>query len=105
LSVAADSDGAQLVCVYSGSERRVSCTSIVAVTARLPNDSLETALLALAADWQRAGIEAVTPIGDCYAPGLIVHAVYAGHRYARELDEPAEGEVCFRRRASEPPMS
>jgi dimethylamine/trimethylamine dehydrogenase len=36
---------------------------------------------------------------------LIVHAVYAGHRYARELDEPAEGEVCFRRRASQPPMS
>ena len=23
------------------------------------------------------------------APGLIAHAVYAGHRYARELDEPA----------------
>ena len=52
-----------------------------------------------------AGVEAVTPIGDCHAPGLIVHAVYAGHRYARELDEPAKGEVCFRRRASEPPMT
>jgi dimethylamine/trimethylamine dehydrogenase len=103
--VAVDDGGAQLVCVYSGRERRVSCASIVAVTARLPNDSLQQALEALSADWRKAGIEAVTPIGDCYAPGLIVHAVYAGHRYARELDEPAEGEVCFRRRASEPPMS
>ena len=103
---AVDSEGAQLVCVYSGREQRVACASIVAVTARLPNDSLQNGLLeALAADWQAAGIEAVTPIGDCHAPGLIVHAVYAGHRYARELDEPAEGEVCFRRRASQPPMT
>ena len=56
------------------------------MTARLPNDALQTALEALTSDWQAAGIEAVTPIGDCHAPGLIVHAVYAGHRYARELD-------------------
>lgn len=102
---ALDGDGAQLVCVYSGREQRVSCASVVAVTARLPNDTLQTALEALASDWQAAGVEAVTPIGDCHAPGLIVHAVYAGHRYARELDEPAEGEVCFRRRASQPPMT
>jgi dimethylamine/trimethylamine dehydrogenase len=100
-----DSEGADLVCVYSDREQRVSCASVVAVTARLPNDKLETSLLALAADWQSAGVEAVTPIGDCHAPGLIVHAVYAGHRYARELEEPAEGEVCFRRRASQPPMT
>ena len=102
---ALEGDGAQLVCVYSGREQRVSCASVVAVTARLPNDTLQTALEALTSDWQAAGVEAVTPIGDCHAPGLIVHAVYAGHRYARELDEPAEGEVCFRRRASPPPMT
>ena len=102
---ALEGDGAQLVCVYSGREQRVSCASVVAVTARLPNDTLQTALEALTSDWQAAGVEAVTPIGDCHAPGLIVHAVYAGHRYARELDEPAEGEVCFRRRASQPPMT
>jgi dimethylamine/trimethylamine dehydrogenase len=102
---ALEGDGAQLVCVYSGREQRVSCASVVAVTARLPNDTLQTALEALTSDWQAAGVEAVTAIGDCHAPGLIVHAVYAGHRYARELDEPAEGEVCFRRRASQPPMT
>jgi dimethylamine/trimethylamine dehydrogenase len=102
---AVDSEGARLVCVYGGREQRVSCASIVAVTARLPNDSLQTALEGLSQDWQAAGVEAVTPIGDCHAPGLIVHAVYAGHRYARELDQPAEGEVCFRRRASQPPMT
>tara|TARA_B100000795_G_scaffold4404_1_gene3097 strand:+ start:30 stop:215 length:186 start_codon:yes stop_codon:yes gene_type:complete len=26
-------------------------------------------------------------IGDCAAPGLIAHAVYAGHQAARELGE------------------
>jgi dimethylamine/trimethylamine dehydrogenase len=102
---AVDGDGALVVHVYSGREQRVSCASIVAITARLPNDSLQKSLEALSADWQAAGIEAVTPIGDCLAPGLIVHAVYAGHRYARELDEPSEGQVCFRRRAWEPPMT
>jgi dimethylamine/trimethylamine dehydrogenase len=100
-----DATGAELVCVYSGREQHVSCAAVVAVTARLPNDSLQQALEALSPQWPAAGIEAVTPIGDCHAPGLIVHAVYAGHRYARELDEPAEGEVCFRRRASQPPMT
>jgi len=103
--LAVDSEGAQLACVYSGRECHITCAAIVAITARLPNDSLQTALEALSADWQTAGIEAVTPVGDCHAPGLIVHAVYAGHRYARELDEPVEGEVCFRRRASRPPMT
>ena len=27
-------------------------------------------------------------IGDCDAPAIIAAAVYAGHRYARELDSP-----------------
>src|SRR6185503_10113118 len=103
--LAVDSEGAQLACVYTGREQGVTCASILAITARLPNDGLQTALEALSSDWQGAGIEAVTPIGDCYAPGLIAHAVYAGHRYARELEEPSEGEVCFRRRASQPPMT
>ena len=41
-------------------------------------------------------------IGDAHAPGLIVHAVYAGHRYAREFDDSRSHEervdgVPFRR--------
>jgi dimethylamine/trimethylamine dehydrogenase len=35
---------------------------------------------------ERAGIAAVTRIGDALAPGAIVHAVASGHRYARELE-------------------
>ena len=32
-------------------------------------------------------------IGDAYAPGLIAAAVYAGHRYAQELDAPDIGDA------------
>jgi dimethylamine/trimethylamine dehydrogenase len=38
----------------------------------------------------RAGIRSLRKIGDCDAPALIAHAVYAGHRAAQEMDmDPA----------------
>jgi len=30
--------------------------------------------------------KSITRIGDCEAPSIIAGAVFAGHRYARELD-------------------
>jgi dimethylamine/trimethylamine dehydrogenase len=40
----------------------------------------------------------VKVIGDACAPGPIAYAVYAGHRYARELDTPDIGDaVPFKR--------
>ncbi len=44
-----------------------------------------------------AGIKAVKRIGDCYAPGIIVAAVWSGHRYAREFDVPPPGKISFKR--------
>lgn len=82
---------ARLACTYSDREQTLACASLVSVTARLPNDALYQALCAREDDWREAGIEAVDCIGDALAPGLIAHAVYAGHRYAREL-EAAPGE-------------
>jgi dimethylamine/trimethylamine dehydrogenase len=43
-----------------------------------------------------AGIERVTRIGDCHVPGAVVHAVYDGHKFARELDEAVEPDICRR---------
>jgi len=43
-------------------------------------------VLAREDEWTAAGIGSVQCIGDALAPGLIVHAVYAGHRYAREFE-------------------
>ena len=95
--LALEPDGARIVCAYSGAEQLVQCASLLTITARLPNDELHQALLAREAEWRDAGIENVDAIGDCFAPGLIAHAVYAGHRYAQELDAPPEGDVPFRR--------
>ncbi|HKE94351.1 MAG TPA: hypothetical protein VKB34_08620, partial [Povalibacter sp.] len=89
---------ATLACVYTGREQRIDCASVLAITARLPNDELQRSLLALEPQWRAAGIESVTAIGDCLAPGLIAHAVYAGHRYAREFDAPCIEGVPFQRR-------
>ena len=56
-----------------------------------------------AADWPDAGIESVTTIGDALAPATIAHAVYAGRRYAEELDGPpvTGDEVPFKREITE----
>ncbi len=51
-----------------------------------------------AKDFGPAGILSVERIGDALAPGAIAHAVYSGHRYARELDGPAGSEL-YRRDA------
>jgi len=54
---------------------------VVLVAARAPNDALFHALQA-----QGALPFSLTKIGDCDAPAIIASAVYAGHRYAQELD-------------------
>jgi dimethylamine/trimethylamine dehydrogenase len=67
--------------------------AIVTVTARLPIDHLYTDLVAIEDRWLSSGISGVTRIGDCYGPGTIQAAVYAGHKVARALDENPEGEI------------
>jgi dimethylamine/trimethylamine dehydrogenase len=75
---------------FTNAETRLECAALVIVGARLANDALHAALTARPDELARAGIKSVTRIGDALAPGAIVHAVYSGHRYARELDaDPA----------------
>ena len=88
---------AQLACVYSDCEDSIAADALLAITARLPNDALQQELLGREHEWRDAGIESVTAIGDCLAPGLIAHAVYSGHRFAQELQGTVDGEVRFRR--------
>ncbi|QIE47159.1 FAD-dependent oxidoreductase [Pseudohalocynthiibacter aestuariivivens] len=79
-----DGHTARLTCAYTGADRAVSASHVVMVTARTPNDALYYDLLGGA----RAGALPFTlrRIGDCEAPAIIASAVYAGHRYARELE-------------------
>jgi dimethylamine/trimethylamine dehydrogenase len=83
--------------VWSGATSTIDCDALVVVTSRLPDDSLYQALKVREPEWADAGIRSVSCIGDALAPGLIAHAVYAGHRYAQELDAPRDGDVSFKR--------
>jgi dimethylamine/trimethylamine dehydrogenase len=81
-------DGAllSLAHVFTHAPTTLPCRSLVIVGIRTPDDSLIDALNARRDDAGQAGIASITKIGDCLAPGAIVHAVHSGHRYARELD-------------------
>ena len=86
-----DGDSVTIADVYTGTESRIACKSLVLVGIRKPNDDLYNALSERTADLDEAGIATVTRIGDCLAPGAIVHAVHSGHRYARELESARDG--------------
>jgi dimethylamine/trimethylamine dehydrogenase len=97
-----DGRSVDLACVWSDASSQIAAKAVVSVTMRLPNDGLYQALHARESDWQAAGIGQVSCIGDALAPGLIAHAVYAGHRYAREFEADSgengdSAEVAFRR--------
>lgn len=87
----------QLEQVWNGKPKSLHCDALVSITARLPNDALFQALRERESEWQDAGIQRIDCIGDALAPGLIAHAVYAGHRYAQELGTTRDGEVPFKR--------
>jgi dimethylamine/trimethylamine dehydrogenase len=81
---------------HNGVRRKIACGTLLLVTMRLPNDGIYLELSENPEALEAAGIKSLTRIGDCYAPSTIAAAVYAGHRCAREMDEPAS-EVAFRR--------
>jgi dimethylamine/trimethylamine dehydrogenase len=86
-----------LSCVFVGTKHRVEVNTVVPVTSRISQDDLYYKVLARRQEWQDNGIKSVTRIGDCYAPGTIAMAVYAGHEFARNLDMPINADIPFRR--------
>ena len=68
-----------------------------ALGARTPRDGLYGELLARSGAWPDQGVKSVERIGDCLAPGAIVHAVYDGHRYGEALDRATRPERAERR--------
>ncbi len=75
------------------------------VTSRAPETTLYEALAADEAALADADIGSVTRIGDCLAPSTVAAAVYAGHRYARELEDTSLDPDAppFRREYTMPP--
>lgn len=85
-----------LACIFTGRSRTVAADNVLLVTARLPNSALYDALVDKRAGGAASGLRSLTRIGDCIAPGAIVHAVFGGRRAAEELDGAAAEMVSFR---------
>lgn len=74
-----DGDELRLAQIFSGEERRIAVRSLVIVGYRAGGSALHEALVVDALPGR------LHLTGDANAPGAIVHAVYQGHKTAREL--------------------
>jgi dimethylamine/trimethylamine dehydrogenase len=91
-------DRVETNCVFTDRRENILCDAVVLVSSRCSDDTIYHELMKRGPDWADAGIKSVKLIGDAAAPGPIAWATYAGHRYARELDEPDIGDaLSFRR--------
>ncbi|MFT5657923.1 MAG: dimethylamine/trimethylamine dehydrogenase [Gammaproteobacteria bacterium] len=88
---------AEIACTYTDRRETIAADSIVLVTMRYPEADLYQQLIEDQSALDAAGIKSVTQIGDTLSPGTIAAAVWSGHRYARELDEPESKAVPFKR--------
>ncbi|NMM43343.1 FAD-dependent oxidoreductase [Rhodospirillaceae bacterium KN72] len=70
--------------IFSGEHRDIAVRSVVIVGQRAGNTDLYDALKA------EAPQQSVVLTGDANAPGAIAHAVYQGHKTARDLGRAAE---------------
>ncbi|WP_292183285.1 hypothetical protein [Mesorhizobium sp.] len=90
--------GVATVCSYTGSQRDIAADAVVLVTSRQHDDGVWQELKARRDEWADRGIRSIKIIGDAEAPSPIAWATYAGHRFARELDEADIGDALpFRR--------
>ncbi|MCE2521609.1 MAG: FAD-dependent oxidoreductase [Rhodobacteraceae bacterium] len=86
-------------CGYTGAETQLEADCVVPVTSRIPNDTLYRDLNSRKEQWSDAGIELLAVLGDAQAPATIAHAVFAGRKFAEELDSGVIDPDCvsFRR--------
>lgn len=78
---AVEDDMACVGCVFTGREKGIPCASTILVTERQRETALYDSLRGL-------GLKTLELIGDAASPGLIVDAVFAGHRAARDFERP-----------------
>ncbi len=77
--------------VFIDKTERLACDAVLMLASKMENNDLYLDLRARKVEL--ASINSVKLIGDANAPGPIAWATYAGHRYARELDEPDLDDV------------
>ena len=99
---AVHADSAEIACSYSDRRSELAADALLMVSSRIGNDGLFQDLQAREDEWADAGIASVKLFGDAESPAPIAWATYAGHRYARELDEADIGDALpFRREIAE----
>ena len=91
-----------LACIYSGQKSEIAADAIIPVTSRDIRDSVLLTLQKRSDEFGDHGIKSLEEIGDCFAPGTIAMATYAGHQYARQLDNPVCQKTGFKRENYQP---
>ena len=93
----------KFTCSYTNREINHEMDAIVLVSSRYPNDSLFSAMIQRKDEWNDNGLEMVKAFGDCEAPATIAHAVYAGRRFAEELEAKPSKDIIvpFKREITE----
>ncbi|MGI9221947.1 MAG: FAD-dependent oxidoreductase [Woeseiaceae bacterium] len=81
-----DGKKARLSCVYTERARTIEADAVLLVTTRTPSDGLYRETAAQLESTHAESSPTLQKIGDCDAPAIIAAAVYAGHKYARELE-------------------
>ena len=81
----------ELVSIYRDDDiSLINCQSLAIVGVKTGNDRLYRELNSNTDRIANSGISSLQSIGDCLAPGAIVHAVYSGHECARNIEAPDE---------------
>jgi dimethylamine/trimethylamine dehydrogenase len=89
--LAYDGQEVTISCIHTGWQQTIEADALILVTARHPRDGLYQDLRRYKEGGAQTPFRSLRRIGDCDAPAIIASAVYAGHRYARELDkEPTD---------------
>ncbi len=96
-----DTASVEISCRYSGRRSNLDCDVFIPVTERIPRQEI-MAIAATPSALGEHGIKSIEAIGDCHAPATIAAAVYAGHLYARQLDNPLDQRYGFSRENYQP---
>ena len=92
-----DGSDLELSCMYTDRKSRLKADSIVMITARLPIDTLYYQTQNLIESKKNDSIKSICRIGDSEAPAPIASAVYAGRKYALEIDDNSSPNYSVRR--------
>ncbi len=92
-----DGENIALSCMYTEQPSVIQADAIVMVTARLPTDELYYQLQELVESGKGGATKSIRRIGDCEAPAPIASAVYAGRKYALDLEDDSGINYSLRR--------